>query len=129
MTTTTAPALTVQEILLGAGEHILKVGLHRDDFFPKQWNGKGGRDVRCCTAAAIRLAGGMTIADIMLGSIEPTSDEILEAEGLLAEYLVDAMGAEPGGTALDTIGTWNDQDGRTAAEVAEILRDVAEMAR
>ncbi len=128
MTTLTAqsPAeLTLRDIYLQAATHIERVGLNRNDFFPKEWHGKGAYDVPCCAAAAIGVAGRMTVTQILDGH---ATKLVAAAEQFLAEHIV-RLGGKEEPDPVDVIGTWNDQDGMTAAEVAEILRDVAELAR
>jgi hypothetical protein len=127
-TTTTAPALTVQEILLGAAAHIETYGWCQEDYFPQQWHGKGAREVPCCADAAICITAGMNVTDIYN---DARSDLAKDAEELVVEHLrrLDAIPDVAGGLFAGIIGHWNDQDGMTAEEVAEILRDVAELAR
>jgi hypothetical protein len=118
--------MTVREILLGAAEHIEQYGWTQDDFFPRQWHGKGALEVPCCADAAICLTAGMGITAIYGDDRNKLASD---AEELLVQHL-KRLGAVPesGSRFVELIGHWNDQDGMTAAEVAEILRDVAELA-
>lgn len=128
MKTTTAQTLTVEQVLLRAALRIETNGLHRGNFFPLPLK-VDTADGPCCADAAIKLATGLSPTEI---HIDGRSNALaIEAEEWLVEHLV-RCGQNTCETAgdldyVETIGLWNDREGMTAEEVAEILRDVAEL--
>lgn len=127
----TAATRTVHEICTLAALHIEVFGHHQGDFLGDDWPTLQNL-AACCAAGAIRLGAGMSADDIMRKGEWPAV--VIEADELLAEYLIEASWRECRNRAgeldpVETIAGWNDADGMDAEEVARVLREVAEEAR
>lgn len=126
-----AATRTVHDICILAALHVEVFGHHQGDFLATDWPTMQNL-AACCAAGAIRLGAGMSADDIMHKAEWPPI--VVEADELLAEYLIEAGWRECRNRAdeldpVETIAGWNDADGMDAAEVARVLRDVAELAR
>jgi hypothetical protein len=124
----TDDAMSPAALLLGAAEYLRRYGHTQHEFFDLV-AADGDLFPPACASGAIIMAtyGVVQPLGILDHDDEPEAIAAMRAMRVFADYLDD--GPDPIDayrvSAIDVIGDWNDQDGRTAAEVIAALTDAA----
>ncbi|MFC7532315.1 hypothetical protein [Actinoplanes sp. GCM10030250] len=122
-TTTVDTGMTPPELLRGAALYLGTHGWFTGGFFDFA---SGRAFPQACTLGAINIAAYGRAA---LGSDDHVDDANTDAA--ITAMRVFAAHIDPGydptaASAIDIVGDWNDEEGRTLAEVVEALNDAAD---
>ncbi|MGH3779801.1 MAG: DUF6197 family protein [Pseudonocardiaceae bacterium] len=111
---TTHTPMTTRQVLLAAADLIEHDGLCQGEYWPGQGNGTPYTPgLPCCVIGSIAVTAGVTIEHSL-----PTSP--LPAVDVLCRVVLKHRVPQP-----DRLVDWNDQEDRTAGEVAAAMRGAA----
>jgi hypothetical protein len=123
------PDVTPADLLRGAAHYLRRYGHTQGQFFEMLAEGDGPFMSACASGAIMTAATGRCISSFT-GDCTHCDEDSEHAKGIRAMRVfaafLDTEYPTSDTSAIDVIGDWNDDHGRTLSEVVQALTDAAD---